>query len=85
MQMKSLVMAMFLLTNAVGAAIGIALLSVSVDPKMVWTYLGLAVLCFIAGCLFLTLFKHYNKRKTSGTIWNTKPILKRLRLCQFLH
>ncbi len=66
-QMKSLVMAMFLLTNAVGAAIGIALLSVSVDPKMVWTYLGLAVLCFIAGCLFLTLFKHYNKKEDE---WN---------------
>ena len=32
-QMKSLVMAMFYLQNAVGAAIGIALLSVSVDPK----------------------------------------------------
>ncbi|KAL6450795.1 PTR2 Peptide transporter PTR2 [Candida maltosa Xu316] len=66
-QMKSLVMAMFLLTNAFGSAIGIALSSVSVDPKMVWTFSGLCVSCFIGGLLFWFFFRHYNEREDE---WN---------------
>ncbi|ODV81508.1 PTR2-domain-containing protein [Suhomyces tanzawaensis NRRL Y-17324] len=58
--MKSFVMSLFLVTNAFGSAIGIALSSTSVDPKLVWTYTGLAVSCFLGGCLFWVIFRKYN-------------------------
>ena len=61
--MKSFVMSMFLLTTAFGAALGTALSSVSVDPKLVWMYTGIAVSAFIAGVVFWFLFKHYNAQE----------------------
>jgi len=61
--MKSFIMSIFLLTNAVGSALGIALSSTFEDPKLVWAYTGLAVSCFIAGCLFWICFKHYNYKE----------------------
>lgn len=66
--MKSFIMSLFLLTNAVGSAIGIALASTSEDPKLVWTYTGLAVSCFLAGCIFYACFRHYNYREEE---WNS--------------
>lgn len=65
--MKSFIMSLFLVTNAVGSAIGIALAPTSQDPKLVWTYTGLACSCFIAGCLFYLIFRHYNDREEE---WN---------------
>lgn len=65
--MKSFIMALFLVTNAFGSAIGIALSPVSKDPKMVWTYTGLAVACFIGGCLFWVIYSSYNSKEDS---WN---------------
>ncbi|KAK6455845.1 POT family-domain-containing protein [Scheffersomyces xylosifermentans] len=61
--MKSFIMSIFLLTNAVGSALGIAVSSTFEDPKLVWAYTGLAVSCFIAGCLFWICFKHYNYKE----------------------
>ncbi|ABN64942.1 peptide transporter [Scheffersomyces stipitis CBS 6054] len=61
--MKSFIMSLFLLMNAFGSALGIALSSTSEDPKMVWTYSGLAVSCFIAGIAFWLCFKHYNYKE----------------------
>ncbi|KAG7664769.1 PTR2 [[Candida] subhashii] len=61
--MKSFIMSMFLLQNAFGSALGIAMSSTSEDPKMVWTYSGLGVSCFIAGCLFWIFFHHYNDKE----------------------
>jgi proton-dependent oligopeptide transporter, POT family len=61
--MKSFVMSMYLLTTAFGAALGIALSSVSVDPKLVWMYGGISVAAFIAGWVFWFLFKHYNAQE----------------------
>ncbi|CAH6722686.1 peptide transporter Ptr2p [[Candida] jaroonii] len=58
--MKAFVTSLYLLTTAFGSAIGIALASVSVDPKYVWLYTGLAVATFISGCIFWILFHHYN-------------------------
>lgn len=59
--MKSFITSLFLVTNAFGSALGIALSSTSEDPKLVWTYTGLAVSCFIAGLLFWICFSRYNK------------------------
>lgn len=61
--MKSFITSLFLLTNAIGSAIGIALSSTSEDPKLVWNYTGLAVSCFLAGTAFWFIFKHYNYRE----------------------
>lgn len=58
--MKSFIMAIFLLTNAFGSAIGCALSPVTKDPDYVWLYVGLGVACFAAGWLFWFCFKHYN-------------------------
>jgi len=59
--MKSFIMSLYLLTNAFGSALGIALSSVSVDPKLVWMYTGLAVATFFFGCAFWICFSRYNK------------------------
>lgn len=58
--MKSFVMSMFLLTNAFGSALGIALSPTAADPKLVWMYTGLTVATFLAGVLFWFLFRKYN-------------------------
>lgn len=58
--MKSFVMSIFLLTNAFGAALGIALSPTAVDPKLIWMYSGLAVATFLAGCIFWFLFRSLN-------------------------
>lgn len=51
---------MFLLTNAFGSALAIALTPTAVDPKLLWMYTGLAVACFVAGVLFWVLYHKYN-------------------------
>ena len=58
--MKSFIMSIFLVTNAFGSAIGCALSPVSKDPDYTWLFGGLAVSCFIAGCLFWITFRSYN-------------------------
>lgn len=59
--MKSFIMAIFLLTNAFGAALGIALSSTAVDPKLVWMYTGLSVATLVAGLVFWVCFRGLNK------------------------
>lgn len=61
--MKSFIMSLFLVTNAFGSAIGIALSPTSENPKFVWSYTGLAVSCFLAGVLFWFTFNHYNAKE----------------------
>ncbi|KAF2085824.1 putative MFS peptide transporter Ptr2 [Saccharata proteae CBS 121410] len=58
--MKSFVQSMYLLTNAFGSAIGEALVSVAVDPKVLWLFVGLSVTCFLAGCFIWVAFHHLN-------------------------
>ncbi|KAI9799420.1 MAG: hypothetical protein M1825_004520 [Sarcosagium campestre] len=58
--MKSFVMSLFLLTNAFGSALGIALAPTAQDPKLVWMYVGLAIASLSAGVLFWLLFSKYN-------------------------
>ncbi|KAK9474807.1 POT family-domain-containing protein [Dipodascopsis tothii] len=59
--MKSFVMSMFLLTNAFGSALGIAISPTAKDPDLVWSYTALAIVTFFFGCLFLVFFRHYNR------------------------
>lgn len=54
---------MFLLTSAFGSALGTALSSVSVDPKLVWMYTGISIAAFIAGWVFWFSFRKYNAQE----------------------
>ena len=63
--MKSFVMSMFLLTNAFGSALAIALSPTAVDPKLVWMYTGLAVAALTAGCIFWLVYHRYNATEDS--------------------
>jgi POT family proton-dependent oligopeptide transporter len=58
--MKSLVMALFLLTNAVGSIIGLALAPTAQDPKLVVTYSSLGVVTMLTATIFWFAFKKYN-------------------------
>uniref|UniRef100_A0A060TA77 ARAD1C43318p n=1 Tax=Blastobotrys adeninivorans TaxID=409370 RepID=A0A060TA77_BLAAD len=61
--MKSFVTSLFLLTNAFGSALGIALSSVSYDPKVQWLYVGLCGATVCAGAIFWFLFKGLNAQE----------------------
>lgn len=61
--MKSLVTSLFLVTNAVGAALGIALSPTSEHPKLVIMFASIAGATAIAGSLFWLLFKKYNEQE----------------------
>lgn len=58
--MKSFIMALFLLTNAGGSALGIAVSPTAKHPKLIWAYTGLAVTTVITGTLFWFCFRHLN-------------------------
>ncbi|KAI5803375.1 POT family-domain-containing protein [Peziza echinospora] len=58
--MKSFIMALFLLTNAAGSALGIAISPTSVDPKLVWSYVGLCGATLAAGTIFWFCFRGLN-------------------------
>ncbi|KAK9491068.1 POT family-domain-containing protein [Lipomyces doorenjongii] len=59
--MKSFVMSMYLLMNAFGSALGIAISPTAKDPDMVWTYTSLAIVTFFCGCFFFLIFRRFNK------------------------
>lgn len=61
--MKSFITSLYLFMTALGSALGIALSPTAEDPKFVWTFTGLAIACFIAGCLFWIIFHHLNDRE----------------------
>ncbi|ODV89516.1 hypothetical protein CANCADRAFT_32746 [Tortispora caseinolytica NRRL Y-17796] len=61
--LKSFVMALYLLTNAVGAALGMAISPVAVNPKILWMYTGLAVAAVVAGIVFWFMFRHLNSKE----------------------
>ncbi|KAL0091235.1 POT family-domain-containing protein [Phycomyces blakesleeanus] len=50
--MKSIVMALFLLTNCFASILAFALVSVAVDPKLTWMYTGISGACAVATILF---------------------------------
>ncbi|ORE12082.1 PTR2-domain-containing protein [Rhizopus microsporus var. microsporus] len=61
-KMKSLVMAIFLLTNCFGSILGFALVSVAEDPKLKWMYTGIAIAMGVCAPLFY--FCHGSNDKT---------------------
>ncbi|KAJ2957341.1 hypothetical protein NQZ79_g6945 [Umbelopsis isabellina] len=60
--MKSLVMALFLLANCFASILNFALVSVTMDPKLVWLYTGISAAMFVATPIFY--FCHYKLDQT---------------------
>ena len=60
-RMKSFVQALYLLTNAVAAALGEALNPLLYDPAIQWMFVGLAVTAAGAGALIWLLFHPLNR------------------------
>jgi proton-dependent oligopeptide transporter, POT family len=61
--MKSLVTSIYLLTNAFGSALGIALSPTSEHPKLVIMFASIAGATALAGVLFWFLFNKYNDQE----------------------
>lgn len=61
--MKSFVQSMYLLTNAFGSAISEALVSVAVDPKILWMYVGICIASALTGTVFFIVFHHLNAQE----------------------
>ncbi|KAK2748782.1 hypothetical protein FQN57_000363 [Myotisia sp. PD_48] len=64
-RLKSFVQSLFLLTNAFGSAIGMALTSVAYDPAIMWMYVGLCIASVITAGVFWMLFRGLNEQEDS--------------------
>ncbi|UJR19089.1 hypothetical protein I4U23_022220 [Adineta vaga] len=59
--MKSIVMSLFLFTSAIGSALNLALVPVTVNPKLLWMYAALAIESFVTGIVFFFVFRNDQK------------------------
>ncbi|OSS44135.1 hypothetical protein B5807_11177 [Epicoccum nigrum] len=72
--LRSFVSALFWVTIGVAAAICIALSPVSQDPHLVWMYGSLAIVGFVAGCLFFFCFRSDRTRSAEPPILEAVPV-----------
>lgn len=61
--LRSFVSALFWLTIGIAAAICIGLAPVSQDPYLVWMYASLAIVGFVAGCVYYACFWKVGRNK----------------------
>ncbi|PGH18913.1 hypothetical protein AJ80_04332 [Polytolypa hystricis UAMH7299] len=61
--MKSFVQSMYLLTNAFGSALGMALSPLAHDPSILWLFVGLCCASVTAGVVFFLIFHHLNAKE----------------------
>ncbi|EEP76510.1 hypothetical protein UREG_01359 [Uncinocarpus reesii 1704] len=61
--LKSFVSRLFLLTNAFGAALGLALTPVAYDPAIIWMFVGLCGAAVVTAGIFWFLFRGLNKEE----------------------
>ncbi|KAJ9143718.1 Peptide transporter PTR2-A [Pleurostoma richardsiae] len=61
--MRSMIQAVALFTTAISSAIGEAFVSLSADPLLVWNYGAMAVLAFVAGCVFWIEFRGLDREE----------------------
>jgi proton-dependent oligopeptide transporter, POT family len=92
--MRSLVSAYALFMTAISAAIGEAFVALSTDPLLVWNYGSMAVVAFIAGCIFWWQYReldrqedHLNMLPTGhlGTAAQAEDVEKRLSISEEKH
>ncbi|KAG7531982.1 hypothetical protein FFLO_03989 [Filobasidium floriforme] len=73
--MRSIVQALSLLTNAVSAAIGEALVPLSDDPNLVWNYMTCTILASLGGIAFFFTFRELDRQEETlnelpeGHVW----------------
>ena len=65
--MKSIVTSLFFSTTAIGSALNLALVPVSIDPKVLWMYVALAIVSFTIGFIFYMFFRNDGKNTTKGS------------------
>ncbi|KAE8389625.1 POT peptide transporter [Aspergillus alliaceus] len=63
--MRSVIMALFLMTGAVGSSLGISLSSVSVDPRVLVEYVSLSATMLVAAIVFFLCFRKYSRIEKS--------------------
>lgn len=61
--MRSLVQSFALLTSAISSLLGLAFKELAEDPKLVWNYTVVAVICFVGGCAFYWTYKDLDKQE----------------------
>ena len=61
--MRSVVMSLFLFTNAFSTAIGYALVDLAADPLLIWNYVAAAILALLAGIAFWFCFRNLDKQE----------------------
>ncbi|KAF2477721.1 peptide transporter-like protein PTR2 [Lindgomyces ingoldianus] len=66
--MKSFIMSLFLLTSALGSALGILIAPSAKDPNLVWLYAGLAATSLLAGGVFHIMFRRLDQRETARPV-----------------
>lgn len=64
--MRSLVMALFLLTVACGALLAVLVSPLTVDPKLTWMYGGLSTVSLLNGVLFWLMARKISRTETSA-------------------
>jgi POT family proton-dependent oligopeptide transporter len=71
--LRSFVSALFWVTIGIAAAICIGLSPVSQDPYLVWMYASLAIVGFVAGCVFYACF--WKLSRTIGRVAPTEVVI----------
>jgi proton-dependent oligopeptide transporter, POT family len=61
--MRSLVFGFYQFTSAISAALGQAFVALSEDPLLIWNYGSVAIIAFVAGCLFWITFRKLDKEE----------------------
>jgi proton-dependent oligopeptide transporter, POT family len=64
--MKSIIMSMYLLMSAIGSILNFALVPLTVNPKLFWMYVLLAIVAFVAGIIFYVLFRNEHRTEPKG-------------------
>ena len=62
-KMKSFVQSLYLVTNAFGSALGMALSPVAYDPAILWMYVGLCGTAVVTAVVFWVLFHKLNDQE----------------------
>lgn len=61
--LKSFIQSLYLLTVAFGSALAMALVPVSVDPEVLWMFVGVAVTTFVVGASMYFTLRHLDKQE----------------------
>lgn len=72
--LRSFISALFWITIGIAAAICIGLSPVSQDPYLVWMYASLAIVGFVAGCVFFLCFRKGRKWTANAVILEAVPL-----------